>query len=129
MKLRHPKTNKPVLNKVAAPAAFGMMVLRCRDGRGFLSHNDSNAIYLGPIVPQVNGTYLCRKDEVDGYKQSVAWFHEAETNCNMCKHLVRVPYTRQHPSLPHPGICGKTQESLWFHPEDNMGKACWEPRV
>jgi hypothetical protein len=88
-----------------------------------------DAIHLGAVTPQVKGTYICHPDAIEVRKSEVATFNETEQNCNTCQKLERIPHAKQHPAYPTKGICGKDNTEIYFHPEDWMGKPCWEARA
>ena len=64
-------------------------------------------------------------------KEAAALFHANERNCNMCKHLVRVPHDKDKAGFLY-GHCGHnpfgTMFVMKFHPDDPMFMRCWESR-
>jgi len=55
-------------------------------------------------------------------------YHEAEQNCNMCKHLVRKPHPKSIDGFLHGSCPRKMLAHIKFHPQDTMHMSCWEPR-
>lgn len=125
---RHPKSGKPILNHdtVVCVDDFGNEVVICQYTRNPVSVAD--AIYIGPCIPQLNGTYLCAADAMPAFKASKRNFDEMDANCNSCQHLERVQFVRNSSTALMPGVCGRTKEKLLFHPDDHMGMVCWEGR-
>ena len=123
MIMRHPKSNKPILNTPVCTDDFGDMVFKCAYTSALVAVRD--AIFIGPCVPQVNGTYVCAPDAGFAFKQSRALFDESEANCNTCSKLVRPPQ-KARPSGHMVGSCHLGEQR--FHPEDWMGMACWTAR-
>lgn len=95
----------------------------------------NDAIYLGPIIPQVNGTYVCHPDAPQARAESVKQFNRTEANCNTCKNLERVPHDKRGGFQR--GKCGKAKNhpypvkdgAITFHPDDHMGMECYEART
>lgn len=63
-------------------------------------------------------------------KEEASAFHESEANCNMCKHLKRVPGKLGGGLMQ--GHCGHHPYGdrfvMIFAPADWMGMRCWEAR-
>jgi len=116
---RHPKSGKPILNK---PDAQGFYTCQYTQ----LPVKWDEAIFLGPCVPQVSGTYVCHPSATPAHKQSKRLFDEHEANCNTCKHLVRKQHNKRKDGQLL-GQCHKNNDLL-FHPEDHMGMVCYEQR-
>jgi len=116
---RHPTNGKPILNK---PDADGFYTCQYTGAKVRLE----DAIYLGPCVPQVNGTYVCHPDARDAYRQSKRLFDESEAKCNTCRHLVRTKHAPRKDGRLR-GSC-HVNPSIAFHPEDWMGMPCYEQR-
>lgn len=126
---RHPKTNKPILSEAICTDDFGTLWVKCRYTDKTISSLEG--IYIGAIVPQVNGTYFCDKNAMSAFKEEKRLFDESEANCNTCKHLERIPHKKQSPSTIMTGICIHTpyRIEVKFHPDDWMGMKCWEARL
>lgn len=131
---RHPVSNKPVLGQPIGVDDFGNCLYECNFTKKIVHIGEG--IYLGPVIPQVNGTYVCHPDAIEARKTSVKHFNEVEANCNTCKHLERVKHEKAKGGFLY-GKCGKgTTKHLYpvnngvimFHPEDWMGMDCWEAR-
>ena len=116
---RHPKSGKPILNQPDLEGFYtcqytGLKVLR------------EEAIFLGPCIPQVVGTYVCHPTALPFFRKSKRMFDESEANCNTCSHLVRKRHDiRKDGQLL--GHCHKNNDLL-FHPDDYMGMVCYEQR-
>ena len=116
---RHPTSGKPILNE---PDADGLYTCQYTG----LKVSREEAIFLGPCVPQVNGTYVCHPTALPFFKKSKRLFDESEANCNTCKHLVRVKHEPRKSGMLE-GAC-HTNPKLLFHPDDFMGMNCYEQR-
>ncbi len=132
--LRHPTSNKLILNAPACIDDFGNMVFRCQYTSKFVATN--TAIFMGPIMPNVSGTYVCSPDCVEEYKLSKSNFNAIDTNCNFCVNLERVKHAKNAAGFLY-GSCKKDVtmhqypvdgKVIMFHPEDPMHMKCWEPR-
>jgi len=124
MIMRHPTSKKPILNTPLCVDDFGTLVFQCQytDAPVWVD----TAIFLGPCVPQVHGTYVCSPTAHKAFRESKQIFDECEANCNTCKRLVRSKHApRKDQQLV--GSCHKRVEFL-FHPEDYMGMDCYESR-
>lgn len=80
---------------------------------------------VGAIVPGVKAKYAV--SDIALHRQSKKDFDEYEANCNTCKNLVRA----KHPKCKHGflyGTCAKDGKEIMFHPDDWMGKRCYQPR-
>ena len=97
------------------------------------------AIRLGPIIPQVNVTYICHPLAADARKASLQLFYETEQNCNTCRFLIRVPFDRRSARISGlmPGKCNhpsstplypKGGDNIMFAPDDCMLQPCYEQR-
>lgn len=73
------------------------------------------AAYISPI-----GKHFHSKESKDE-------FDKLEANCNTCKYLERVKHEKCYAGFLK-GKCKKTGECLVFHPQDPMGKECYEHR-
>jgi hypothetical protein len=63
------------------------------------------------------------------YQESVAAFQEFESNCNTCRHLLRVPSPKQADgSLRASCGAGNRTGSYAIWPGDPMFNECWESR-
>lgn len=115
--MRHPTSNKPILNFPITGDHY-----KCQY-TGKLVHKDE-AIFLGPCIPQVSGTYGCAPDAKPHYVASMRQFNDSEQNCNTCKNLVR----KKHSKRKDGQLVGSCylHEHIMFHPEDWMGKECYE---
>jgi hypothetical protein len=122
--LRHPKSNKPILNVAVCTNDFGDMVYECAYTKVLVATKD--AIFIGPCVPQVNGTYVCAPDAMPAFRKSKALFDASDANCNTCSKLVRTPQ-KACPSGIMVGSCHLGEQR--FHPEDWMGMDCWTART
>jgi len=110
---------KPILNK---PDAEGLYTCQYTG----LKVSREESIFLGPCVPQVNGTYVCHPTALPFFKKAKRNFDESEANCNTCKHLVRVKHEPRKDGMLR-GEC-QTMPNLLFHPDDFMGMKCYEQR-
>lgn len=133
--LRHPKTNKPILNAPVCVDDFGGMVFVCQYTKSMVSVDA--AIFVGPCMPNVNGTYVCAPDAMDAFRESKATFDAMDANCNTCKSLQRTQHAKNKGGFLY-GKCEKgiTQHQypmsagvIMFHPDDSMGMQCWEARL
>jgi hypothetical protein len=121
---RHPANKKPILNKPFCVDDFGNFVFKCQYTDKPVSVDEM--IFLGPCIPQLNGTYVCHPTSQNAYKEFKQIFDESEANCNTCKHLVRKKHTpRKDKALL--GSCYKNA-NLVFHPEDCLNMLCYEQR-
>jgi len=116
---RHPTSGKPILNEPDADGLYTCQYTGLRVSR-------EEAIFLGPCVPQVNGTYVCHPTALPFFKKSKRLFDESEANCNTCKHLVRVKHEPRKSGMLE-GAC-HTNPKLLFHPDDFKGMNCYEQR-
>ena len=117
--------SKKVLNKPITTDDQGNEVYICQYSKKPVATD--NALMLGPLMANVSGTYVCHKDGKEARKQSKKNFDENEANCNTCKNLIRVEHAKIKGGFLK-GVCQVTQEKLRFHPDDWMGKECWEAR-
>jgi hypothetical protein len=116
--LRH--NDKRVLNP---PNAVGI----CKCPYTKLEVPYEGALFLGPIVPQVNGTYACHPTATPYRNASKRLFDEYEANCNTCVHLKRIPHKPIVGGMLR-GKCSRSGEQLYFHPGDCMSMQCHELR-
>jgi hypothetical protein len=133
--MRHPVSNKPILSDVVCVDDFGDMVFVCQYTGVFVAAGE--AIFIGPVMPNVNGTYVCATDAMPVFRAQKTSFNELDANCNMCRHLERAQRPKNIGGFLF-GRCAKgidpklysTVDGLnQFHPEDYMGMTCWEARV
>jgi len=119
MTARHPISNKPILNK---PDQDGLYTCQYSG----LKVKLSDAIFLGPCTPQVNGTYVCHPTATSEFRKSKRAFDAHEANCNTCEHLERIPHEKCKSGL----LLGRChlQSELKFHPDDYMGMFCYKQR-
>lgn len=119
MTARHPISNKPILNK---PDQDGLYTCQYSG----LKVKLSDAIFLGPCTPQVNGTYVCHPTATPEFRKSKRAFDAHEANCNTCEHLERIPHEKCKSGL----LLGRChlQSELKFHPDDYMGMLCYKQR-
>jgi hypothetical protein len=117
--------NKKVLNKPIATDDQGNEVYLCQFSKKPVSIN--HAVMLGPLMANVSGTFVCHQDGKEARKQSKICFDENEANCNTCKNLMRVHHDKIKGGFLE-GVCQKNKERIRFHPDDWMGKECWEAR-
>ena len=133
--LRHPTTNKLILNAPLCVDDFGNMVFKCQYTGSMVSIDVG--IYIGACLPSVSGTYVCAQNAMADYKLHRAAFNEMDANCNTCKSLNRIPHPKKSGGFLY-GECAKgiTEHQypmvdgvFMFHPNDPMDMACWEPRA
>jgi hypothetical protein len=125
--MRHAVSKKPILNDPVCVDDFGNIVFICQYTRSFVATD--LAIFIGPCMPNVTGTYACAPDAMPAYKRSRTAFNEAEANCNTCRHLRRVPHEKNKAGhLFGECIRGMSDQVMQFHPDDPMGMSCWESR-
>lgn len=99
------------------------------------------SITLGPVVPQAPCSYVCHPLAGDARKRSKRLFDATEQNCNTCRHLERVPHSKNNAGLlygrcqnPARDVAGhpyadREQDGVFpFAPDDWMGMACYERR-
>jgi hypothetical protein len=84
-----------------------------------------DAIFLGPIVPSVSGSYVCHIDAEEERVKSKKAFDEFEKNCNTCADLKRLPHDKKGGFMR--GSCHKLGDHK-FHPDDPMFMDCWQAR-
>ena len=116
---------RKILNEPVGKDEYGDVYF-CRYSKKNVSFKDS--IFIGAILPQVKGSFVCHPDGLKFYKEEKDIFNEFEANCNTCKNLTRTPFKKQHPANPMTAICSLKKESITFHPDDHMGMECWEKR-
>lgn len=96
-------------------------------------------VFLGAVVPQVRGAYVCRPDAKAAFRASRQAFNESEANCNTCRHLQRVPHEKSRAGFlygrcecadlsAHPYASRIVNGVMPFHPDDFMGMPCYEAR-
>ncbi len=124
--MRHPKTNKPILNHPLCVDDFGNLVYRCKYTQAIVTTDV--AIFIGPCLPQLNGTYVCAPDAWPVFKKSARDFAEMDANCNTCRHLARNKPPK-NPHAPWSGMCLFSGKPTAFHPDDWMGMECWSART
>lgn len=132
--LRHHTNNKPIFKAPVCIDDYGSMVFVCQYTKATVSAD--KAIFLGAIMPNLNGTYVCAVDAVPAFKKSRECFNESEANCNTCKSLQRVPHEKNASGFLY-GKCGKgitehqypmKENVIMFHPDDPMNMPCWGAR-
>jgi hypothetical protein len=132
--MRHPVTNKPILNAAVCTDDFGSLVFVCQYTQSMVTVDSS--IFIGPVMPNVNGTYVCAPHALAAFKSSRANFNAEERNCNTCKSLQRIQHAKNKGGFLY-GRCGKgitehqypmKGDVIMFHPDDPMGMPCWEAR-
>lgn len=119
---------------------FGELVYRCR-------HTDaptwaSRSYIVGSLIPGVGAKYMAALGTEHIQRQQAADFHEAEGNCNMCRHLRRLPKPKTADGILH-GLCDRPGEperrramqsmlpmdhTMRFHPHDPLHMPCWQAR-
>lgn len=121
--MRHPKSGKLVLNP---PDENGFSV--CQYTKKSVRFGDH--IFIGPVVPQADGTYICAKDAMPFFRAAGKEFHAVDRNCNTCRHLIRVKHDRREDGM-QPISCadGKFSGVLMNHPDDCTGMECWKRRL
>ena len=99
----------------------------------------SQAVYVGPVIPQAPLCYVDGPNGRAARAKSVRAFDENEANCNTCRHLIRLPGSKGVSGLLR-GRCAGTADWSWhpypadrggvmrFAPDDWMGMACYEQR-
>ena len=120
--LRHPKTNVPIIGSSISVDDFGNEIWLCPYTKNLVTIGKH--IFIGPCMPQVNGTYVCAPDAMPAYKESKAAFNEMDANCNTCANLERVKHEKKRGGFLL-GKCKKTEQNIRFHPDDWMGMECW----
>lgn len=134
MQLRHPVTNKLILNSPICVDDWGNMVFICQYTKQFVSTD--NAIFMGPVMPNVVGTYVCVKDVGPAYRQSKNELNAYDANCNSCTHLQRIKHDKNTGGFLYgkcakghnPGLYQSKESVIMFHPDDPMLMTCWESR-
>ena len=114
---------KRILNKAICTDDFGNEVYKCHYSEKPVSVVES--IFIGPLIPQVNGTYVCAPDAKHAYVESKKAFDEMDANCNTCRNLDRLPHEKRELMR---GMCAIRGEIVRFHPEDCMSMTCWDAR-
>jgi hypothetical protein len=119
---------RKILNPSVGIDDFGNTLYQCHFTKKLVS--TENSIFLGAVVPQVKGSYVCSPDALEFRKISIKAFNEVDANCNTCKNLERLPHEKQHPAAPHKGNCKlhPYATKVTFHPDDWMGMVCWQTR-
>jgi hypothetical protein len=112
---------RKILNSPICQDDFGNLVYICQYTGGVVSCD--NFIFIGAVIPQVSGSYVCSPGAGEAFRLSKKTFDESEANCNTCKNLTRLPHTGRIMR----GLCNG--EEIAFHPEDYMGKKCWSVRL
>ena len=84
---------KKVLNKPIATDDLGNEVYLCQYSKQPVTAD--KAIFLGPLIPSVSGTYVCHTNGIDARKQSKKNFDEMDANCNTCKSLMRTHHEKR----------------------------------
>lgn len=113
------------LNKPIATDDQGNEVYLCQFSKKPVSTDES--INLGPLMANVSGTYICHPEGIQARKESKKNFDEMDANCNTCKNLQRLHHDKRKDGQLV-GVCKVTADKLLFHPDDHMGKECWESR-
>jgi hypothetical protein len=116
---------KKVLNQSQCTDDYGNQVFFCQYTGKSVSIGEH--IFIGPVVPQVNGTYVCAKNAMQAYKESKAMFNENEANCNTCAKLERLKHEKRKDGLLI-GNCKNIGENIQFHPDNHMAMPCWVKR-
>ena len=111
--------SRKVLNAEVSPSVYA-----CHYTGKRVSVED--AIFLGPILPSVSGSYVCHPDAVNVRNESAKEFNRFEKNCNTCKKLERVPHDKRGGFMK--GAC-EVKGLHSFHPDDPMFMECWEDRT
>jgi hypothetical protein len=112
------------LNKPLFTNDQGNQVYQCQYSKKLVSADKS--INLGPLMANVSGTFVCHTDGIEARKLSKRNFDEMDANCNTCKNLERTKHQKRTDGQLL-GSCKESRE-LMFHPDDWMGKECWEKR-
>lgn len=118
--MRAPTSNKRLLN---SPDVDGFYTCQYTGLKVLLQES----IFLGPCLPQVNGTYVCHPTATPFFRESKRAFDESEANCNTCKNLVRARHAPRKDGQML-GTCPIVGAELMFHPDDSMGMPCYEQR-
>lgn len=87
---------------------------------------DPTLFYGASCMPTVKGLMweCASKEEYLALREA---YESCEQSCNMCKHLQRTKHEKCVFGYLQ-GICGKTGDSIRFHPEDPQDHPCWESR-
>ena len=117
--------SKKVLNKPITVDDQGNEVYICQYSKKLVSVD--KAIFLGALIPSVSATFVCHPDGKEARKQSKKNFDEMDANCNTCKNLERIQHKKCTAGFLQ-GICKIQDVKIKFHPDDWMGKECWESR-
>ena len=117
--------SKKVLNKPITVDDQGNEVYICQYSKKPVSTD--SALMLGPLMANVSGTYVCHPEGFHSRVDSKKNFDEMDANCNTCKNLQRIPHEKRKDGQLV-GVCKLKSEQLLFHPDDWMGKECWEAR-
>lgn len=124
-----------------------MVNMICQDDFGnavYLDHYTKrpvvDAIWVGATIPGVNAKYPIAPESKTLHKQQQIWFHEADRNCNTCKHLQRIKHPKNIAGFLY-GRCTSDSPmhecspyklerdgSMKFHPDDPMHMECYVSR-
>lgn len=133
---RHPKSGKAILNEPVCTDDFGNLVFVCHYTKCYVGVDA--AIFIGPVMPQVNGTYVCATNAYAAYKSSTQNFNEMDANCNTCRKFIRLPHKKDKSGMlkgqcnlmpENPQAYMRNGDVYFVHPEDWMGMQCWEARA
>lgn len=131
------------LNKPICTDDYGSQVFRCPYTHK-TTHVSEGYALVGAIMPNVAGSYICALDYKEAHKQSLAWFHESEANCNACRHFTREKSIKVKGRAAinsfMMGKCTRVTKTLTnnyysepmylkIYPQDPMHMSCWEKRI
>jgi hypothetical protein len=123
--IRRLPDGRKLLNKPIATDDLGNEVYQCQYSKKAVTMD--KAVFLGPLLPNVSGTYVCHEEGKEARKQSKKHFDEMDANCNDCKNLQRVSHEKRKDGCLK-GVCMTHAVRIIFHPDDWMGNECWEQR-
>ncbi len=108
---------------------YGDAVYRCAYS-GSLTWPD-DVIFMGSFMACVIVSDVCHKVHYkEPYKQSRRLYDEMEANCNVCKHLKRLPFERVTSiAFPTEGPGGKKGPPvIWKVKQDHLRGECTNPK-
>jgi len=98
---------------------------------------ERDVIWTGPVMPGVKFRHAAAPNYEAARKQHVAWFQEADANCNTCRHLKRIAHPKNRFGFlfaectnadadmeTHPYRESIENGVMMFHPDDWMGMPC-----
>ncbi len=122
------KRPKKILSEPLGQDDFGFAFYKCQYTGKVVQQ--PNHIFLGAVLPQVSGSYVCDPGATPFRRAASQQLAELDQNCNTCRNLERLPHEKQHPAATLTGKCLNQpyKPVVRFHPEDWMGMSCWQAR-